>query len=541
MPTVSEILKHHVTLDIESVDRMYLNGYVPDLQTGGQLAKFFVTHRGCPVPSPALLRQMTTGYVKAVESLMEADDIPVVAFKSSDDKDAIGNRMRAKHPQRDAVVFIGVAQEKAASFKGHKKPGPWVNYEWSRQPVYVKHYYFYIDDEDFGPVILKVCTYMPFPIKLIINGHEWAKRQLDKRGVGYESLDNGFLSCQAPEVLQALCNQFGPAQIEALFRKWLERLPCPLTTHDGEGGYRHELSVWQVEFSRTQVFQRPVRGRQFFEDVIRENLDLGRPERIQLLFERRIQRNTPGTFRTRIITDGVQPSLHVSYKSTEVKQYFKDNRALRTETTINRAEDVGVQRRLENLPYLIQIARHATHRLLEVEKVSDNCVLSYASVHRLTQPTDTDDGHRAPSLKIDDPRVMCLFGALCLFLHLIDGFRNRDLRKHVAHLMGVDEQEYTAGQMTYDLRRLRLKGIIHRVPGTTLYRLTPYGWKVAVFVTRVHARLLRPGFAAIEATPGSQAPLPLRQALARVDKEIDQMVDRARLDAVENNKRSKAS
>ncbi len=541
MPTVSEILKQHVTLDIESVDRMYLNGYVPNLQMDGELVKFLVKHRGKPVPSPALLRQATTAYVKEVESLIEAQDIPVHPFKAKEDKDAIGNRMRAKHPQKDAVVFIGVAQEKATSFKGHKKPGRWVNYEWSRQSVYVKHYYFYIDDEDFGPVVLKVCTYLPFAMKLIINGHEWAKRQLDKRGIAYESLDNGFLSCQDPAALQSLCDQFGPEPIEALFRKWLGRVPCPLTAHDQAAGYRHELSVWQLEFSRTQVFERPVRGREFFEEVIRENLDLGRPERVQLLFERKIRRDTPGKFRTRIITDGVQPSLHVSYKATEVKQYFKENRALRTETTINNADDFGVKRGLKNLPYLIQIARHANHRLLEVEKVSDNCVLSYESVQRLTQPTETEDGHRAPSMKIDDPRVMCLFGALCLFLHLIDGFRNRDLRKHVAHLMGIDERDYTPGQMTYDLRRLRLKGIIHRVPGTTLYRLTPYGWKVSVFVTRVHARLLRPGFAAIEANPGPHVPQPLRQALAKVDQEIDQMVDRAKLDAEQNNTRSKAS
>ena len=163
------------------------------------------------------------------------------------------------------------------------------------------------------------------------------------------------------------------------------------------------------------MFARPVRGREFFEEVIRENLDLGRPERIQLLFTRKIRRDTPGKFRTRIITDGVQPSLHVDYKSTQVKQYFKDNRALRTETTINNAYDFEVNRGLRNLPYLIQIARHANQRLLEVEKVSDNCVLSCESVQRLTQPTETEDGHRAPSLKIHDTRVMCLFGALSLF------------------------------------------------------------------------------------------------------------------------------
>lgn len=528
MRTVTEILSKHVTLDIESVDRIYLNGYMPHLQTPGQLARFFIKHRGQPIPSPALLQRMTRAYVKAVEDFVAAHDVPVIHFKPKDDKDAIGNEMRRTRPTRDGVVFVGVAQERAISFKGTRSAGEWVNYQFSRESVYVKHYYFYLHDEDFGPVILKVGTYLPFPIKLIINGHEWAKRQLEKMGIAYESLDNGFLSCQDPETLQHHCTLFGPDPIEHLFRKWLARLPYPFGADDQGAGYSHELSVWQLEVSRTHVFDQPVHGREFFEDVIRENLDLGRPERVQLLFNRRVCRNTPGKFQTRIITNGVQPSLHITYKSTQVKQYFKDNRALRTETTINKPEDFEVNRGLKNLPYLIEIARNTNRRLLEVQKVSDDCVLSYESVQRLTQPTVNSDGQRAPGLKIDDPRVMSLLAALCLFLHLIDGFRNREIRKHIAHLLGVPPESYTAGQMTYDLRRLRLKGIISRVPNTNRYILTPYGRKVTLFVTRVHARLLRPGFAAIDPSPESKH-LPLRKALAEVDNQIEKLMEASKL------------
>ena len=123
----------------------------------------------------------------------------------------------------------------------------------------------------------------------------------------------------------------GTHHIEDLFRKWIRRLPFPLSEQDMVSGYRHEISVWQCEFSRTQVFDRPMRGREFFECVIRENIDLGRPDRVQLLFDRKIIKSTPGSFRSRIITRGVSPSLHVEYKSTDIKQYFKENRAARTD------------------------------------------------------------------------------------------------------------------------------------------------------------------------------------------------------------------
>lgn len=530
MPTIAELLKDHVTLAVESFDRLYLNGYVARLQTPGDLVNFLVRHRGKPIPSPALLGKMTQEFVSGVEEFCRRENVAMVAFERKVRKDDIANKLRQGYPKREGVVFVGVAQEKASAFKGSKnrERGP-AGFEYTRQDVFVKHYYFYIEDEDFGPAFIKICTYFPFAIRVCLNGHEWVKRQLAKRGIRYEGLDNGFRSCERPEVLQEVCEQLGVQEIEAFFRKWVERLPFPLTRPDREGGYRHELSVWQMEFSLTQVFRAPRRGREFFEEVIRENLDLGRPDRVQLLFDRKITKATPGRFQTRVITSGVHPSLHVDYKHTQIKQYFKENIALRTETTIRDAGDFGVGRRLVNLPYLKTIARNVNRRLLEVQKVSQNCVLSYEGVQRLTQPTVTPDGQRAPGLKFGDPRVMSLLAALCLFLHLPDGFRNGDLRLHVANLLSLPESGYRPGQMTYDLRRLRLKGLIARVPKSNRYFLTPYGWKACLFVTRLNARLFRPGLAALDDSPGIRVPHPLRDALARVDQEVTAMLNQARM------------
>jgi hypothetical protein len=98
-----------------------------------------------------------------------------------------------------------------------------------------------------------------------------------------------------------------------------------------------------------------VAARIFFEDVIRENLDIGRPKQVQLIFDRGVTKTTPGSFRTRVITDGVIPSLHIDYKGTRIKQYHKEGRALRTETTINNTRDFYIGKSLRNLPTLRQI------------------------------------------------------------------------------------------------------------------------------------------------------------------------------------------
>ena len=521
MATIPELLDGHVTLEVECLDRLYLNGYIGKLATGPGLVFFMREQLGKPIPSPVVLGQISEKFREAVKALAERDEIPVYQFRHKEKKDDLANEFRCQRAVRDAIVFIGVAQEKAQAFNGRKING---QFQFDRdKTVYVNHYYFYIDDEEFGPLFLKVCSYAPWSIKLCLNGHEWAKRQLDKRGIRYEALDNGFLSCSQATKLQEICDTLGPEDIERVFRKWLGRIPLPLRPEDRRAGYDWDLSIWQMEVSLTQILDRPLRGREFFEEIIRDNLDLGRPDRVQLIFDRVVTKKTPGQFRTRVIQDGVHPSLHINYKNFDLKQYFKEGRGCRTEGTFRNPNDFGINKGLANLPYLQKIGRQINRRLLEVERVSHNSGLSGDSIQRVVQPAVTQDGKKAPGLKFGQPRVMALLLALTLFQHLIDGFRNHDLRKQVADLLGVTLSDYTPHQMTYDLRRLRLKGLIYRPSGTHRYFVTPYGWKVARLFSRLEARVFRP---AMSMFTGNDAvlPFPLRQALDRVDAQLDLLI-----------------
>jgi hypothetical protein len=521
MASIPELLNGHVTLEVECLDRLYLNGYVGPLATSGGLVTFMREQLGKPIPSPVVLGQITEKFRESVKVLAEREKIPIYQFNHKERKDDVANRFREQRGIRDGIVFIGVAQEKAQAFQGRKIDG---YFQFTRdKTVYVNHYYFYIDDAEFGPLFIKVCSYAPWGTKLCLNGHEWAKRQLKKRGIAHEALDNGFLSCADPKKLQEICDSLGPDDIDRLFRKWLKRIPLPLRPEDRAAGYDWSLSIWQMEVSLTQIFDRPLRGREFFEEIIRDNLDLGRPDRVQLIFDRVVTKKTPGEFRTRVIQDGVHPSLHIDYKNFDLKQYFKEGRGCRTEGTFRNPKDFGVNKGLSNLPYLQKIGREINRRLLEVERVSHNSGLSGDSIQRVVQPTVTEEGEKAPALKFGQPRVMALFLALTLFQHLIDGFHNRDLRALVVHLLGVTANEYTASQMTYDLRRLRLKGLIFRPPQTNRYYLTPHGWKVARLFSRLDARVFRPAMAMFT---GNDAvlPFPLRASLNRVDAQLDELI-----------------
>jgi hypothetical protein len=527
------ILRDHVTLSTTCIDRLYVNGYLPKLQTSGQLCYFLREHLGNPIPSPALFTPLHDRFVTAVKTFAEDQQIPLVPFDRGVRKDDIAAAHRARFPREQGVVFIGVAQERAISFKGQKviESGGGFHFAFSRQPVMVNHYYFYVQDPEWGPAFLKIGTYLPYPVRLCLNGHEWAKQQLRHAGMAFESLDNGFLACADPARLQAICDALGPDDVLRFFERWSHGLPWPLTAPNRAAGYDHRLALWQLEVSCTQVFDRPVQGRHFFEALIRENLDLGRPTQVSLLFPTKLNPRTPPPargYRTRIITAGVNPSLHVDYKRSHVKQYFKEERALRTETTINNPRDFYVAKGIDQLPYLRTLGVQINRKLLELERVSHQCVLTQEALDRIQRPTD-EPGGRAPGLRFGDPRVMALLHALCGFAHLPHGFRNRELRPQVAALLGLDLSTYTPSRMTYDLRRLRLKGLIHRIPGTTRYTVTTYGLHVALFYSKVFLRILRPGWAALTA-PTAPIPAPRHQALLRVDSEIHKICDEAQLE-----------
>jgi hypothetical protein len=208
-----------------------------------------------------------------------------------------------------------------------------------------------------------------------------------------------------------------------------------------------------------------------------------------------------------------------------VKQYHKEGVALRTETTINNARDFGIGKRLHNLPALREVGFSANRRLLAVQRISHDPATGEVAFAHVAQPVDLD-GRRVAALRFADPRVHALLAALVVFRLLPDGFANRDLRAHVAPLLGRRAESMTAGQMTYDLRRLRLHGLIERIPGTHRYRPTEFGFHTAVFFNHA-ARFLRHGMADIT----EPAPTPFRAALARVSTQADLLAQQAHLAA----------
>jgi len=530
--SVAEVWSGHVTREVEGIDRMYLNVYVPGLQREQGVATFLRFHRGHPFLSRALLDPSSKTFVAAREDFARREKIPVIPFRKGQRKDNVAAEQRKKFTQDEGVVFIGQAQEKTPVFRTERRRNEKTGRTYPgrvRSTAMVNHFYIYCLDRDVGPFFLKFSTDFPYTAKLCLNGHAYAKRQLALQGIGFEALDNGVLRCDDPKRLQTICDGLSAELIEVLLRKWLRRLPHPYTAADRKAGYRYQMSIRQAEFSLTQVLDRPVTGRVFFEEVIRENLDIGRPSQVQLIFDRRVNRSTPGKFRTRVITDGVVPSVHVDYKNTRIKQYHKEGRALRTETTIHNTRDFGIGKLLKNLPALRQVGFQANRRLLDVQKVSHDCSSGEDAFDRVVHPTQVE-GQRVSALRFGDKRVQALFAVRVVFSLQLRGFTHQEMRALLAQRLGLDPAYYPIARMTYDLRRLRLHGIIERVPHSHRYQLTPDGLRSALFFSRTYARLLRPKLAEIMplAPPLTSS---LRAAFDKLNREIDACCEDQRLAA----------
>src|SRR5580704_12125596 len=529
--TVNEVLGGHVQLDIECLDRVYLNAYVPILQSSGQVVAFMTQYLDLPIPSPALFDKIGQKFRRSVASFAEANHIPWVKFARDDRKADVmaPNLKQAAATGRSQVAAIGVAQEFQRVWTAYQRDTKTAapQYTFTKADRRVTCYYFYLWDENSGPAFIKVCAYFPYPAKIWINGHEWAKRQAAKAGIGFTELSNGFASCDDPAALQEICDRLQPGTIEVFAQRWLNRLPLPFGRAGQRAGDGWEISMRQVEVSRTLVFDAPRRARVFFEALIADNLDVGRPANVEIIFNRHIRRDTPGVFRTAIDRPVIGPDsggvvLNLFDKHSRVKQYLKDGRAMRIETVVNALRDLGCNARLPNLSELQDKARACNRRILETERVGQGTVLASPAFERIAHPSADADGRRTPALRFGDPRVQALAGALCATLTAATGITNKSLR---ALMTGLLHAPYTPGQMTYDLRRLRLAGLIQRIEHTNKYVLTPDGIKFAVFYTKLHNRLLRPLMAADQA----QAPPGLRQALRAINQHVDDYITRARL------------
>ena len=354
------------------------------------------------------------------------------------------------------------------------------------------HYYFYILDRDFGPLFIKFCSSLSVPAKLCLNGHEWLKRQLTHRDVPFEPLDNGIRSSDAPARVQRIADTLDAAKIDAVFRKWLRRLPHPFASRAPRG----RLSVSALDSAKRVRADPGARSPADRTVFLRRNPSRKSRHRSSRsdATDFRSARHTPHAGRASARACSLRescPRCTSQYKKSKVKQSRKEGQALRTETTINDTYAFAIGRALRNLPALREIGFAANRRLLHVESLSHDCLIGDDDLARGQSPVARPDQRAAgPAVRRPPgPRAHARALSLCTRPHRLSSSGAARSRRTTPE---PRPRAPIGGAMTYDLRRLRLHGLIERVPHSHRYRITLAGAQVAMFYARLYARALRP-------------------------------------------------
>jgi hypothetical protein len=492
---MNAFLEHHqqaIRFDYSCFDRILLNGVIQVLQNPAAVAGFLKEKRQAPQLTPAYFRTISTDYHHFVEGLAARRQVEIVSPPKDVRREAWVEPFYQNLQGQNGIAVILKSRENARVAVSFPRQGNHI--ELCNR--FVWQYYFYLQDQDFGRMFLRICPSFPFSARVCLNGHEWLACRLRDVGIAFQQCGNAFRTCADPARLQELADHFSAADIEACAHRWLAQLVPFFTDQERRRqGFGYRLFVSQVEACTNLVFERRAALDRLHERLLDLNRSIGHPDKIALIFGRRITRRTDAGLKTQILDHDLgQPVIRSEYKSSSIKQYVRDHLILRTETTSYHTPDLGVNKGVEHLPELRQTMAASNERYLEVQQDVLETFVDRGQLDQLRQASVSPSGRRTPGLKLDDPRLLAVLQALVCFALLAGRgrFRTTDLHQAAATALGKTTASYTLGQLRYDLAKLRVKGLVERIAGTQTYRLPSAGYRIAVLYLKLFHRIYAP-------------------------------------------------
>jgi hypothetical protein len=474
-------------------DRILLNGLIQPFQQPERVVGFFNSYRQLYPVSRHVLRGIADHFQDWLKGFAAKRDIPVVeAPKGRRDEFVEPYFSRAK---LDAVVVVLKAREPARIMTaiGDNKSNRWHLQIANR---WVVQYNFYINDRQWGRMFVRICPYLPFSARVCLNQHHWLANRMREEGIAFRQCANAFISCAAPERLQALADALTPWDLLTCGQKWLARLTPFFTAHERENaGCQHRLFFSQVEFCDNLIFRRRAALDQLGERLLDANRTIGQPNKITVIFGRRITRRHRGKLQTEIEDMNLpNPVIRSHYSNGFIKQYVRDHLILRTEAASNNVHDYGVKKSVQNLPALRNALSAINDNYLNVQQDILETFIDRGQLRQLAEPTITASGKRIPGLKLDHPRQLALMHALVRFAHIAGGntFTTSALHPSVIAALGCPPESYSLASLRYDLSKLRAKGLVAKLANSRSYQLLPQGYSICLVFLKLFERVYAP-------------------------------------------------
>jgi hypothetical protein len=534
MDRLSDLLGQAVQSSYTAWDRIVLNGYLDRLQRPANISYFFREVVGVPAVTPEVLMSRTGPYRAWVARYAAEHAIPVVAAPKDRRKEDVVAGYYRRFKAAEGVVAILTSTESGRTFVSYvpRYPPPGGDPHYRLLSACRKrflHYYFYLLDPVLGPMSLRVGTFLPFTLACFLNGHSFLAQELTGRGVGFRKDDNALLAVDDPAALEAAAARLTPRLIEQRSDYWARRLAPAFSPAERAAlplGYRY--SIAQIELATDLIFKRSAPLKALFRRATELGILLGGADRTTHLFGRRITARYGGKLQTVLDrrNEG-QPILRSYYGSSFVKQYEKGDRLLRTETCLNNTYDLGIGRRLENLPALKERMLATNTRYLEAQAEVLASTVDGGALASLARPVLVG-ARRVPGLKLEDDRVIRLLEGLLHPGTFVADWTTREVHARLLARHRLTEADYRLGQLRYDLGKLRAHGLVERLGTSRRYRLTPRGLKLGVLLVKLRTRLLGP-LASLASEPQRRRPdrhpSEVEAAFRRVDAALDHLCD----------------
>jgi hypothetical protein len=540
METFHKLFGSLLVLVYHCFDRIVIQGYLPLLTREEHIVHFFRNVHGVYPLTKDALRARTTEYQQWVEAFARTHHIPIEwadnqALKAKGLTREIYVRpycQRMERRKRYGPYFIFKSLDQGPKFQvsAPKMPTPDPHYRIIRRTRgRYTHYYFYIRDEVLGPFILCVGSFLPFQTTYNLNGHHFIAGELQRAGIPVRRDDNAFLATGDVAALQAAADRLSPAIIRKRLDYWTRVLgPKFAPTDRAAINLRREYSLNQVEYCRNFVFRRPFPLHQIFERACELGVFRLTADVITQIFGVRKHRRLRGKLHTMLEkVDHGHHVLRVYCKHLVARMYEKLNTFLRVEICVNRLQDFGLNKGLDNLPALRETLIAATDRLVAFEAEMLNVHVDFPVFQRLALPVSV--GHtRIPGIKIHDTRMMRLLEVLLHAGPQLAGWRTATIHAAVLAAFGLTADRYSLTQLRYDLRKLKAHGLLERIGRTYTYRLSGQGIRTGALCILFHKRLCGPlANSLFHRRPENRSPQPakIEKAYHQADTAVQHLID----------------
>ncbi|MCC7155608.1 MAG: hypothetical protein IT161_13615 [Bryobacterales bacterium] len=493
---MNAFFEHHkdsIRFGYRCFDRLLLNGLIQPFQQPERVVGFFNFYREQYPVSRDVLRDIAGQFQHWVVNRSQKWGAPILEAPESRRDEFVKPYFRKAKANEVVAIVKGREPARIMIAIGNKKDDRWhlqIAQRW------VVQYNFYVNDERWGPMFVRMCPYLPFSARLCLNQHHWLAQRMRDEGIDFQQCTNAFLRCANPARLQELSDSLTPRDLLTCGQKWLATFTPFFTERERkQAGCQHRLFFAQVEYCDNLVFRRRAALDQMGERLLDANRTIGQPNKITVIFGRRVTKQYRGKLQTVIEDlDLPNPVIRSHYGNGFLKQYVRDHVLLRTEPASNNVADYGVKKAVENLPQLRKKISAVIDNYHNVQQDILETFIDRGQLRKLAQPTVMPNGKRIPGLKLDHPRQLALMHALVRFSHIAaqSTFTTAEIYADTLTALEASPKQYTLASLRYDLSKLRAKGLVEKVPKSRRYRLLPEGYSICLVFLKLFERIYAP-------------------------------------------------